>query len=126
MRLLSTVAVGVTAFGVTGASLVFVLLSWQLAWFIAYDRLSAELPYGLRFGILIAFNLALASIAALLPLWLTHLGGRKLAISRNGVVFITAVLMGLTARWFVVGLTDVNNCVTGIAFPLDREPCDFG
>lgn len=41
-------------------------------------------------------------------------------------MFITAVLMGLTAPWFVVGLTDVNNCVTGIAFPLDREPCDFG
>ena len=126
MRLLSTVAVGVSAFAVTAASLYVVLFSWLLAWFFAYGSLRTELPFGLRFSIFIAFNVALALLAVLLPLWLIHLGGHKVAISRNTGVFITAVLLALFASWFLRVLSDVNNCSTGIAFPFDRERCDFG
>jgi hypothetical protein len=125
-RLLSTVAVSVTASGVTAASVYLVLASWFIAWSFAFSSLDEELPYGLRLGILIAFNLVVALIVVLLPLWLIHLGGRRLEISWIAAVFLTAVILGFTARWFVGALTEVNSCVTGIAFPLDRERCDFG
>lgn len=130
-----TLAAGVGAYTVTGVAAYVLLWGPFLAFLLlASNGPSVDFPWpphaavALLLVVVIVLNLVLAGTVVLVPIGVASWAGRCLGVPPAATLLVAATLLGITAIWFLQGLSVVNGCLTGVAFPLGggRGFCNGG
>lgn len=119
MKITATIALSFGAFAITTVVAYIMVWGWMLLLLILSGHVSGfEIPTALRYSVCIVYNVAIAAIVVLLPVWIAVWGARRFGVVSSIVsLLITAVLMGATAAPFLQQLTTVNTCMAGVEFP---------